>query len=113
MALLDLLGSGEDCSDLDELSALEILQLVYRGKLEVTPMQMRAFQVAIGFESPKLAVSAVSAMDGDHFAAMLDRAWKRSADAKQGKPLQIEHRPDETSLPPAAPPGIRGRSGAR
>ena len=107
MALLDLLGSGEDCSDLDELSAHKILQLVYRGKLEVTPMQMRALGIAIGFESPKLAVTATSAMDGDHFAAMLERAIARS----QAPLKQIEHR--EVELPPAAPRGIHGRSGDR
>jgi hypothetical protein len=108
MALLDLLGSGEDCSDLDELSAHKILQLVYRGKLEVTPMQMRALGIAIGFESPKLSATAVSSMDGDHFAAMLERAIARSR-----APLLIEHQPTERELPPSAPPGIRGRSGSR
>ena len=106
MALMELLGIGEDYSGLDKLKALEILQLVYRGKLEVTPMQMRALGIAIGFESPKLSATAVSSMDGDHFAAMLERAIARSKE-----PLTIEHQPNDRSLPPAPPPGIHGRSG--
>jgi hypothetical protein len=106
MALLDLLGSGEDCSDLDELSAHKILQLVYRGKLEVTPMQMRALGIAIGFESPKLTATAMSSMDGKDFASLLEKAIARSS-----APLVIEHQPSDRELPPSAPPGIRGRSG--
>ena len=45
------------------------------------------------FESPKLTALALSAMDGNSFAAMLDRAIARS----QSPPKQIEHRPDETA----------------
>jgi hypothetical protein len=74
---------------------------------------MRAAMAAPPFESPKLNATAISAVDGEHFASLLDRAWKRSADAKQGKPLVIEHCSDETVLPVARPTGIRGRSGDR
>jgi hypothetical protein len=94
-------------------NALEYLQLIYRNPSEPDGRRMRAAMAALPFESPKLTATAVSSMDGDHFAAMLDRAWKRSADAKQGKPLVIEHCSDETVLPAARPTGIRGRSGDR
>jgi hypothetical protein len=104
MALLDLLGSRVDCSDLDSLSAHQILQLVYRGKLEVTPMQMRALQVAIGFESPKLVATTIASLTGDHFAAALERAVPRSREPLK----QIEHRADETVEPPRWSGPLRG-----
>jgi len=45
-------------------------------------------------------------MDGDHFAAMLERARERSR-----APLVIEHRADDRPLPEPRPRGIHGRSG--
>ena len=69
---------------------------------------MKAAIEAAPYERPKLAVTAVSSLSGEHFAAMLERAIARSR-----APLQIEHQPAERPLPSAPPPGIRGRSGAR
>jgi hypothetical protein len=47
---------------------------------------MRAAAFAIPFESPKLTAMAVSSMNGDHFAAMLEKAARSQAPLKQ-----IEH----------------------
>jgi hypothetical protein len=41
-----------------ELDALDILRLVYRRQIEVTPLQMKALMAAIPFERAKLSVSA-------------------------------------------------------
>jgi hypothetical protein len=41
-----------------KLDALDILRMIYRGELEVTPMQMKALGMAIAYERPKLSVSA-------------------------------------------------------
>jgi len=93
MGLRELLGSvraEEFDPSLDGLNAHQILQLVYRGKLEVTPMQMRALSIAINFESPKLAVTAHIADQGS-FADRLERALARSGMT----PKLIEHREGE------------------
>ena len=87
--------------------ALDLLQVVYRSSRQPLAVRMRAAALAIPFESPKLTAMAVSSMDGDHFAAMLERAIARSKE-----PLTIEHQPNDRPLPEAPPPGIRGRSGA-
>jgi hypothetical protein len=88
--------------------AKELLKATYQGRYRPTPVQLRAAAIAIQFESPKLTATAASSMDGEHFAAMLERAIARSQ-----APLTIEHQPAERPLPEAPPPGIRGRSGAR
>jgi hypothetical protein len=87
-------------------NALEYLQSIYRNPSEPDGRRMRAAMAALPFESPKL--TAVAVMNGDGFSASLERAIARSR-----APLQIEHQPSDRELAPAAPPGIRGRSGAR
>jgi hypothetical protein len=88
--------------------AVGLLQAIYRNPQVALPVRMRAAIEAAQYERPKLAVTAVSNINGKDFAAMLERAVLRSR-----APLQIEHREAEQELPPSAPPGIRGRSGAR
>ena len=91
-------GAGEPAS------ALDYLQDVYRGRRVAEHSRMRAAMAALPFESPKLAVTTNLTNGG--FAVRLEKAAARSR-----APPVIEHR--EVELPPAGPPGIRGRSGAR
>jgi hypothetical protein len=91
-----------------EGNAHELLKATYQGRYRPTPVQLRAAMVALPFESPKLTAMAVSSLNGNDFACMLERAIARSQ-----APLTIEHQPTERPLPSAPPPGIRGRSGAR
>ena len=84
------MGSGS-------ISALALLQMVYRGEVKVTPQQMRAAMAAIQFETPKLGVMATTNMSSEDFATMLDRAIARS-----GTRL-IEHRQDEVAKPQPSP----------
>ena len=88
--------------------AAEYLTGVTTGRFPYDAGRVRAAQALLPHQRPKLTAMAVSALSGDHFAAMLERAIARSQ-----APLTIEHQPTERPLPSAPPPGIRGRSGAR
>jgi hypothetical protein len=70
-----------------DISALRLLQMEYRGEIELTPNQRRAAIACLQFESPKLGAVAV-AMNGS-FAEELDRLIMK----RTGK--LIEHHPDE------------------
>ena len=92
-------GSAELELAPDETS-LDFLQKVYRSSGQPLATRMRAAAIALPFESPKLTAMAVSSMNGDHFAAMLERAIARS----QAPLKQIElkaKRPPLASLGPA------------
>jgi hypothetical protein len=62
------------------MNSLEYLQSVYSDPLQETHVRMRAAALAIPFEFPKLAVTAV--MDERGFAQRLDEAIARSTAAK-------------------------------
>ena len=51
--------------------ALDLWQVVYRSSRQPLATRMRGAAIALPFESPKLTATAVSSMDGEHFAAML------------------------------------------
>ena len=53
---------------------LPLLQMAYRGQVQLTPQQMRAAIEALPFEVPKLGVMANVTVDGS-FAERLERAW--------------------------------------
>jgi hypothetical protein len=61
------------------LTALPLLQMAYRGQVQLTPQQMRAAIEALPFEVPKLSAAAITTMDEKSFAAALDRAIERSS----------------------------------
>jgi hypothetical protein len=60
-----------------ELDALRYLQMIYRDPQLSTAVRMRAAGLALPFESPKLAVTAV--VSEQDFATVLDRKLKRMA----------------------------------
>ena len=63
-----------------KLDALRYLQMIYRDPQLSTAVRMRAAGLALPFESPKLAVTAmVSEQD---FATVLDRRLKRIEEMK-------------------------------
>jgi hypothetical protein len=75
----------------DGETALRLLQAVYRNKRAPLSIRMRAAALAIPYESPKLAVTALL-HDEVSFAAALDRAIQRSAAGKVT--LELEATPE-------------------
>jgi hypothetical protein len=63
-------------------TSLDFLQKVYRSSRQPLSTRMRAAAIALPFESPKLTATTVSSMDGDHFAAMLERARTKPGSAR-------------------------------
>jgi len=87
-----------------KLDALRYLQMIYRDPQLSTAVRMRAAGLALPFESPKLAVTAmVSEQD---FATVLDRRLKRieemKANAIEATPL-IDGEKVDVRLPPVVP----------
>jgi hypothetical protein len=64
----------------ENVSALTLLQMVYRGALKVSPQQMRAAIESLPYE--KLFAMAVTSMSANDFAKALDRCIERSSKAK-------------------------------
>lgn len=54
---------------LSGITALPLLQMAYRGQVQLTPQQMRAAIEALPFEVPKLSATAIATMDERSFAA--------------------------------------------
>ena len=88
-----------------KLDALRYLQMIYRDPQLSTAVRMRAAGLALPFESPKLAVTAV--VSEQDFATVLDRRLKRIEEMKliEAKPTinGIEGKPADVRLPPVVP----------
>jgi hypothetical protein len=78
------------------VGAHELLQMVYRGEISVTPQQMQAARESIAYEKPKLTAVA-------HFQGSFYEALEREIEKRANRPppsLLIEAKPVET-LPPS------------
>ena len=92
--LLDRIEQEIVQPDLPEgIMALPLLQMAYRGKVQLTPQQMRAAIEALPFEVPKLSATAHTSMDS--YPAALERALERIERSKStpilNPPKTIEH----------------------
>jgi hypothetical protein len=109
--LNDVLDRIEAAQAIDlppEATSLTLLQAVYRNPALPLPTRMRAAGMALQFEHPKLAVTALTTEGG--FADRLDRAIERSNRVRQiadGK--VIDHEPTKAieAKPEARPPERR------
>jgi hypothetical protein len=73
--------------------SLEFLQAIYRSATQPMARRLKAASIAIQYESPKLAVTAV--VTDDSLAARLNRAIERSAKVIELR--AIEHQPTAPS----------------
>jgi hypothetical protein len=87
-----------------KLDALRYLQMIYRDPQLSTAVRMRAAGLAIPYEVPKLAVTAV--VSEQDFATVLDRRLKRieemKANAIEVTPVTDGEKVD-VRLPPVVP----------
>jgi hypothetical protein len=90
-------GAGTQTSTRSASDALDYLQSVYNDPLQPTNTRLRAASIAIEYERPRLAVTAL--IDGKDFAARLERALVRSA--KVTKVIEPKPKPEP---PPVKPP---------
>jgi hypothetical protein len=66
----------------EDISALALLQMVYRGAVKMSPQQMRAAIESLPYENPKLSAVAIASMNERDFALRLERCIERSYRAK-------------------------------
>jgi hypothetical protein len=66
----------------ENIRALELLQMTYRGEVKPTSQQMRAAIESLPYEQPKLSAVALGYMTGEDFASRLEQAINRSDRAK-------------------------------
>jgi hypothetical protein len=76
----------------ENVGAKKLLQLVYQGRVKLTPQQLRAAIEVLPFEEPKLSTVALGHFTKEDFATLLDRAVSRSAKVIEGEVIQIEGR---------------------
>jgi len=87
-----------------DVTAKQLLQMVYRGELELSPQQFNAAKVCLEYEQPKLTAVAVGHLDQSSFAQTLERALARSEAARDYVPRPAllpppEHSADELKKP--------------
>ena len=90
--VLDRIEAEQQAPALPEnVRALELLQLVYRGEAKASAQQMRAAIEALPYEQPKLSAMAITSMTGNDFARALDRAIDRSNQARviEGRAIEV------------------------
>ena len=73
----------EQLRKMDNNDALTFLQSIYQNEAVPLPVRLRAAAIAIEYERPRLAVTAL--IDEASFAARLDKAVERSQKIRNGQ----------------------------
>jgi hypothetical protein len=76
-----------------DIGAHEVLQMVYRGEITVTPQQLSAAKESIAYEKPKL--TAVAHFEGSFYQALeqaIERRTNRPPPSKmiEAKPVPVQ-----------------------
>jgi hypothetical protein len=79
----------------EDISALTLLQMVYRGAVKVSAQQMRAAIESLPYENPKLSAVAIASMNERDFASRLERAIARSDGARVPKLIEARAEPTD------------------
>jgi hypothetical protein len=88
-AVLDRIEAEHQTPALPQgITALRLLQMVYRGEVKASPQQMRAAIECLPFESPKLVGVGVGYLNAQDFASKLERALQRSDAARFPKLIE-------------------------
>jgi hypothetical protein len=76
----------------DNIPLPELAEQVVRGKVKLTPAQLRMLIELLPFHMPKLSAVGVGYLTGDDFASRLERAVDRSNRAKliEGRVEHVE-----------------------
>jgi hypothetical protein len=86
----------------DSVSALALLQAVYRNPSINLQIRIRCAAIALPFEAPKLAVTAV--INEQNFAEVLDRRLKKLREMENGsKAVAIDGPKPEIEIRPPMP----------
>lgn len=72
----------------DDISLSELAEQVVRGKVKLSPSQMRMLIELLPFHLPKLSAVAVGHLTGQDFASRLDKAIAASEKAKVVKMIE-------------------------
>ena len=88
-AILDQLEAQQRQSSVipDDIPLLELADSVVRGKMELSPPQMRLLIELLPYHAPKLTAVATAELNGNSFGELLDRAIARQERAKQPPPI--------------------------
>jgi hypothetical protein len=82
-------------------TSLSFLQKIYRSPSRPIARRMRAAMAALQHEHPKLTAMGVGSMNGEPFAALLDKAIERSGRMREVE--QIELKAEEVEIVPRQP----------
>jgi hypothetical protein len=94
-AVLDQIEAQQQSTAIpDDIPIMQLADAVVRGKMKLSPPQMRLLIELLPYHAPKLTAVATATLDGKSFAELLDKALERSASVR---PLKlIEARADPT-----------------
>lgn len=67
----------------DDMDLWDVAVAVVRGKLMLSPQQMRVLIEMLPYLRPKLSATAIATMEGKSFAEMLERCIERSKQPPQ------------------------------
>jgi hypothetical protein len=74
----------------DNIPLMQLAEMVVRGKVKLSPPQMRMLIEMLPYVAPKLSAVALSSLTGEEFAKALDRAIEASNRAKLIEAQAIE-----------------------